>query len=109
MEARLPVGLAAGLVARVAAGRVALVVAHDQRAEVAGAPLPRRPAADHELLFGPDLELEPGSGPLAGFVAGSPVLGDGPLEPLSGARLEERDTLGLDMTREAHPRVLTNH
>ena len=51
---------------------VALVHADGHRAEVARVAAPRRPAADHELLLGPDLDLQPGSSPATRFVAGAP-------------------------------------
>ena len=62
-----------------------LVDAHGHRAEIAGVALARRPAADHELLLGPDLELEPRRRAPARLVARAPELGDDALEPLAAA------------------------
>ena len=60
---------------------VVLVDADEERSQVDRLAGARHPAADDELLLGPDLDLLPAIGPLAGDVGRAAVLGHDPLEP----------------------------
>ena len=80
-----------------------LVDADDDRAQVLRGPLPRRPAADDQLLFRSRLDLEPRRGPAARLVARAAVLGHDALEALGLDRLEERHALGVDVGARTGP------
>ena len=87
------------------AQRAALVDADEQRAEVDGFARALRPAADDELLLGPDLDLLPAVGALAGDVRRAAVLGHDPLEAADAGRLEERQPVALDVLAQPDARV----
>src|SRR4051794_445704 len=82
-----------------------LVDADDERAEVPGVATPRGPAADHELLFRPDLDLQPGAGTAARLVARPLELGDDAFEILLLGGRSERLALTIDVRRETDTRV----
>ncbi len=86
-----------------------LVDADDERAEVAGVARPGRPAADDELLLGPDLDLEPGVRAPARLVARALELGDDALELLRFGGGPEGLALTLDVGREADARMRPEH
>ena len=66
-----------------------VVVAEQQRAEVAGAPaLTWHPPGDDELLAAPVLDLEPRPRPLARFIGAVNLLRDEPFQALRPGRLE---------------------
>ena len=68
-------------------------------------PVPGHPAADDELLLGPDLDLLPAVGALARHVRRTAVLGHDPLEAAHPGRLEERDPVALDVLAQPDPRI----
>src|SRR6202008_3938269 len=82
-----------------------LVVADDEGTELAGRALAGRPAADDQLLLGPDLDLQPRPCAPAGFVHGAPMFGDDALEALLACGLEEPEPLADDVIGESHSRV----
>ena len=84
---------------------VAAANGEDERAEVHGAPLPRQPADDDDLLLEAHLELEPRLAAPIRLVRRAPQLGDDALELLLPRRLEERDPVGLDVAGVADHRV----
>ena len=77
-----------------------LVVAEQQRAEVGAAALRRRVAADHELLLGRALELEPVAR-AAVDVRRVGALGDQPLPALAARLAEQLLAVAVAMRREA--------
>src|SRR3954452_23809209 len=69
---------------------VAVVDAHDERAEALSAPaLARHPAADHDLLALDVLDLQPVAAALARLVDAVELLGDHPFEAVLPAGLEK--------------------
>ena len=86
-----------------------LVDADRHRPEILRPPFARRPATDHELLLGPDLELEPRRRPAARLVARPLELGDDAFEALGCGGLVEREALPVDVGREADARVRPEH
>src|SRR6185295_13544352 len=86
-----------------------VVVTHRQRAEIAGVALARCPATDDQLLFGPDLELEPRVRAPARFVSAAPELGDDAFQPVQPGGFVEGLALGLDMGGEPHAWMVPEH
>ena len=67
-----------------------LIEAHQQRPDPLGAaPFAGNPAADHQLLAGGVLELDPRPGAPAGLIARIDPLGDDPFKPLRTRGLEQ--------------------
>ena len=87
------------------AQRAVLVDADEERAEVDRPAGALRPAADDELLLGPDLDLLPAVGALAGDVRRAAVLGHDPLEAADAGRLEERQPAAFDVFAEPDARI----
>ena len=85
--------------------RAVLVDADEERPEIDRGPGAARPATDHELLLGSDLDLLPGHRALPRKVRRAAVLGHDPLETARLGRFEEGDPLPRDVLAEPHARI----
>ena len=82
-----------------------LVHADEERAELDRPAGSGHPAADDQLLLGPDLDLPPGHRARAGHVRRVAVLGHDSLEAPHPGGLEERNPVGLDVLAQADARI----